>query len=302
MVPSSSTEFSGSSFSAQHPTSSREPLSSTSSATSQRPPPPLEAFGYPLHPAGYYHHHPQLRREEEEEEEEDDEEEEEEARRSNEDVEFDHSHSSIQTVHPQRDQGVIHHPETEFGRSFALMANFHDSSNSTGGPSTHHPSVSPTPYHPAQSSSSMDASDFHRHRGGYADPYDRLHHSSSSSNSVAFSPTEVYSPSRHPTGQHHQSTIVGHRTNNNGSRSTDLLPGDCRRAPSGNLISPSFQQVSQFSIIDITNILIKICLLLTRFPAVCLNMILLQPRHFSRMNLPDPSSKMVVPEEMEEAR
>ncbi|EFX90269.1 hypothetical protein DAPPUDRAFT_94311 [Daphnia pulex] len=236
MAASSSTEFPGSSHSAQLPTSSRDPLPTAS----QRPPPPLEAFGYPLHSSGYYHPQTCL---EEEDEEDDDEEEEEEARRSNEDIEFDPSRPSLQTIHSHhRDQGAIHHPETEFGRSFAMMTNFHDSSNSTGGPSTHHQSVSPSPYHPAQSSSSVDASDFHRHRGGYSEPYDRQH-SSSSSNSLAFSPTEVYSPSRHP-GHHHQSSIVGHRSNNNGSRSTEVSPIDCRRPPSDNLISPSFQQVS----------------------------------------------------------
>lgn len=241
MAASSSTEFPGSSHSAQLPTSSRDPLP----ATSQRPPPPLEAFGFPLHSSGYYH--PQTRLEEEDEED-DDEEEEEEASRDNEDIEFNPSRPPLQAIHSHhRDQGAIHHPETEFGRSFALMTNFHDSSNSTGGLSTNHPSISPLPYHPAQSSSSVDASDFHRHRGGYSDPYDRQL-SSSSSNSVAFSPTDVYSPSRHP-GHHHQSSIGGHRSNNNGSRSTEVSPIDSRRAPSGNLISPSFQQVFRFSII-----------------------------------------------------
>jgi hypothetical protein len=249
MAASSSTEFPGSSHSVQLPTSSKDPLP----ATSQRPPPPLEAFGYPLHSSGYYHHHPQIRLEEEDEED-DDEEEEEEARRDNEDIEFDPSRPPLQAIHSHhRDQGAIRHPETEFGRSFALMTNFHDASNSTGGPSIHHPSVSPSPYPPAHSSSSVDASDFHHHRGGYSDPYDRQN-SSSSSNSVAFSPTDAYSPSRHP-GHHNQSSIVGHRSNNNGSRSTDVSPIDRRRAPSGNLISPSFQQVFLFSIIfEITNL------------------------------------------------
>ena len=249
VVPtSSSNEFPGSSFTIQHPTSSKDgALSPSSSVTSQRPPPPLEVFSYPLHPtgyptsSGYYQQH----RNQEEDEEEDDEEEDE-SRRSNEDGEFVPSRHSIQTFHSQRNPGAIHHPETEFGRSFALITNFHDSSNSVGGPSTHH-SVSPSPYHPAQSSQSMDASDFHLHRS--SDPYERMqHHSSSSSNSLAFSPTDVYSPSRHPSGQH-QASIGGHRINNNGSRSTDLFHHMDGHGASSNLTSPVFQQVFKFSMI-----------------------------------------------------
>lgn len=178
-----------------HPTSSGDALSpSTTSSTTHSqtlpPPPPLEVFGYPHH--GYYP----------DEEHEEDDDEDGRRHRSSEDVDFESSE--------QADPLMQHNSDTEF-KHFGIMA----AGLSSGlNPSENLGESSCLRTHPSYDPSTgpsvvMDS----EHR--YSDHFDRIHHSSSSSNSLAFSPTEVYRP---PIG-------------NNGSRNNDPYAMDCRPAP-----------------------------------------------------------------------
>jgi hypothetical protein len=100
-----------------------------------------------------------------------------------------------------------------------------------------------------------------------------------------------------------QAIIISHPSGAIGPTITDLVPRKFHQSILAELLAAiSFPLHSNryFDSQSFSRLPIKI-FLNARFPAVCLNMILLQPRHFSRKNLPDPSYKMAVLEEMEEA-
>lgn len=178
-----------------NPTSSGDALSpSTTSSTAHLhalpPPPPLEVF-YPQHHHGYF---PQEGHEE-------DEDEDGRRHRSSEDVDFESSGHADPLMQRSSDPEFKHFGIMAAGFSSGLnpAENLGESCLRT------HPGYDLS----ASSSAMMDS----EHRT-YSDQFDRTHHSSSSSNSLAFSPTEVY---RSASG--------------NGSRTNDPYAMDCRPPP-----------------------------------------------------------------------
>lgn len=188
-----STEFN---YPHTNPNSSGEALSpSTTSSTTHSmslpPPPPLETFGYP-HQHDYFH-------EEDREEEDDDGR----RHRSSEDVDFDSSEHADPLLQRRENPS-----QSEF-KHFADMAVVFQGSGAVVHPDNFAELSSKLPSNyeqPSTSSSSIVL------ESGYNDHCDRVHHSSSSGNSLAFSPE-------------------GYRQGNNGgSRSNDHYAMDCRQS------------------------------------------------------------------------